>query len=335
MVVMSGRTNLVEGGQRRLKRFERDPNAPNVVPTARDDEVFRLLAEFRYLRTSHIQALTGRSKRTLDKRLALLFHNGYLQRIHPGTEIGAKKNAEYIYRLGRRGAKRLPKYREGGSRLPEPIDPNPLFFTHDMLVVDFLIRARLACENSGGKYRFISQDEYLAQASLHEPKRNPLLLDAPTIKNEHTTPDGLCGIEFREIEKEDGYPKMHFFLEADRGTEPGIRRKKESRGRKLSDVQRKYVVYNDYRVYYSKKEHASAREFPFANFKVAFVTISEDRVENLVHKLRDLVPARPNERPGQRGWLFTSKENLFHSDQSFFDHLWLNGQGDRVSILGH
>ena len=76
-------------------------------------------------------------------------------------------------------------------------------------------------------------------------------------------------------------------------------------------------------------------EFPFANFKVVFVTLSEVRAHNLVNKLIDLVPmSSSDDKPGQRGWLFTHKAALFDTETDFFEHQWLNGQRDRVSILG-
>src|SRR5713226_3536516 len=64
----------------RRPRFRRASEPPAFRLTDDDVEIVRQLARFRFLRSTHIAALVGRSLDRTNDRLNRLFHSGYLDR---------------------------------------------------------------------------------------------------------------------------------------------------------------------------------------------------------------------------------------------------------------
>jgi DNA-binding Lrp family transcriptional regulator len=64
----------------RRPRFRRASEPPAFRLTDDDIEIVRLLARHRFLRSTHIAALVGRSLDAVNGRLNGLFHHGYIDR---------------------------------------------------------------------------------------------------------------------------------------------------------------------------------------------------------------------------------------------------------------
>lgn len=93
---------------RRKRRFVRETPDPFQL-TERDIAFVRLVAEHRFLRSTHLSDLCQAPHKKVCHRLTSLFHAGYLDRpraqFEPFREGGG--SAAMVYGLGNRGARLL------------------------------------------------------------------------------------------------------------------------------------------------------------------------------------------------------------------------------------
>src|SRR5881397_188053 len=96
------------GKRPRNPRFHRASEPPRFRLTDGDLEIIRLLARHRFLRSTHIAALVGRSLDRTNDRLSRLFHAGYIDR--PRAQLDyypTTGSAPMVYALADRGARLL------------------------------------------------------------------------------------------------------------------------------------------------------------------------------------------------------------------------------------
>src|SRR3954470_4720829 len=92
----------------RRPRFRRASEPPPFRLTDEDVEIIRHLARHRFLRSTHIAALVGRSLDRTNDRLKGLFHHGYVDR--PRAQLDyypTSGSAPMVYALADRGARLL------------------------------------------------------------------------------------------------------------------------------------------------------------------------------------------------------------------------------------
>src|SRR5260221_7983580 len=92
----------------RRPRFRRASEPPAFRVTDDDVAIVRLLARHRFLRSTHIAALVGRSLDRTNDRLSKLFHAGYIDR--PRAQLDyypTAGSAPISYALADRGARLL------------------------------------------------------------------------------------------------------------------------------------------------------------------------------------------------------------------------------------
>src|ERR1700674_3578342 len=92
----------------RRPRFVRASEPPPFRLTVDDVEIVRLVARHRFLRSTHIAGLVGRSLDRTNDRLHRLFHAGYLDR--PRAQLDyypTSGSSPYVYALADRGARLL------------------------------------------------------------------------------------------------------------------------------------------------------------------------------------------------------------------------------------
>src|SRR5260370_19690435 len=97
----------------RRPRFRRASEPPPFRLTDPDVEIVRHIARHRFLRSTHIAALVGRSLDRTNDRLERLFHAGYIDR--PRAQLDrfpTSGSAPLFYALSARGA-RLLRARDG------------------------------------------------------------------------------------------------------------------------------------------------------------------------------------------------------------------------------
>jgi hypothetical protein len=294
----------------RLPRYNRAAAPRRFIITIRDRDIIRLVYSHRFLRSSQVVALIGGSRQQVLRRLQLLFHHGYLTRPRAQLEYFTKGGSrEMVYGLGNKGAKLL---RDSGVELhhvrwnEKNQDIGRVYLNHALLVSTILVAFEIACRSSLN-IKFIS--------------RNSLLPDIP-IKwhvgvNQRTSlgvvPDALFCLETRRAAGD--FEREYFFLEADRGTMPVVRK-----DLKQTSMYRKLAAYEA-----TWRNGILDTQFGFHRFRVLLVTTSPDRVASLLMASSSL--------KGGRGlFLFCDRETIIQS-QNIFEVCWIDGKGKTTDLL--
>ena len=272
--------------QKRKPRFKRTPSK-KIEPTARDIEIVSHIFNYRFLRSTHIiSLLEDQSSQRLLRRLGLLYHNGYLDR--PPDQLGrfqAKGSKAIVYALGNKGADlisqefNIPRNKVDWTSKNRTL--SPLFLDHKLLIADVLVSFELACKKRPN-VRLIKPKEILKGVSDEARKKtNPFSWTVNLhYKNNHTSlslllgviPDYVFGLQF--LDQPTGKNKVHFFLEADRGKMPVIRR---GLHKNQSSFYKKMLAYS-----HTHKQGLQTKYFNFKNFRVLTVTTSEERIRTMI-----------------------------------------------------
>lgn len=306
--------------QTRRPRFERAP-IRRMLLTPRDLVILRAVYRHRLLRSTHLVALSGGSRQATLRRLQLLFHHGYLDRPPMQLDWYARGSEPLVYALGNRGAEVLETevwMRRGGIRWDtKNRSLSRVFLHHTLAVAEVMVAFEVACRSHEG-VEFVLPEEVLAGAP--EPTRRLRLpfrwqVEVRWGGKSHrlgVEPDRVFGLRF------EGGPENQrsafFFLEADRGTMPVVRK-----GLVQTSFLRKLLAYQET---WRQGRHKSHLGIP--NFRVLTVTASRERVEHLVEACQSLSGG------GSRLFLFTDQESLGRTD--ILMHEWVNGRSEVVRI---
>ncbi|MGB3345776.1 MAG: replication-relaxation family protein [Candidatus Humimicrobiia bacterium] len=228
--------------KQRYKKFKRSNTPPKIRISETDLKILQDLANYRVLDIRNISALHPKvSKRTIQRRLKLLFHAGFLER--PIQQFSQYKFPSHIiYTLGRKGAKFLfPSKRT--TKWSKKV--KPAFLWHSLMISNFRVILTLALKNKTESKLVNWQEENITDSIYLEGERLPI------------APDGFFTIE----DKDD---LLHFFLEADRSTMEGKRF--------LSKMQAYWQWW---------LEEGHKKKFNISVFRVLTITISKKRKENL------------------------------------------------------
>ena len=286
----------------RLPRFERAPTVAPPQLTERDREIIRRVYRHRFLRSSHICSLVPGSSQQILRRLKLLYHHGYLAR--PRAQIdyyhqGASR--EIVYGLGNKSASVLkPELGEMFRRTPwdeENGSVKRVFLQHALLVSDIMVPIELACRQNG--VRLLTEQDL---ATANQPFRWNVITVGKKLSG---APDRVFALEFKGA---DGIlRRSYFFLEADRGTMPVIRKNLSQ-----TSFYRKLVAYE---ATWTQSLHEKL--LGFHRFRVLTVTTSAKRVESLIEACFKL-------KTGHGLFLFTDAKllaRIFHSWVLFLEKM--------------
>lgn len=200
----------------RRSRMQRTTTGKRIALSERDIEIFRLLARYRYLRSTYIHAFVGGASETrLKERMGDLFHEGYLDRPSQQWEFADARHAPVVYESGRGARQALCAVGEGDGESRRTAPPPHKQFLHTLMTCEALASIELAVRASDC-LRFIAWPEILAKAptatqALNMPLRLPLSSGGSLV------PDAVFGIEYGG---DDARRYRFFALEADRGTMP-------------------------------------------------------------------------------------------------------------------
>jgi hypothetical protein len=284
--------------------------------------IVRQLARHRFLRSTHIAALVGRSLDRTNDRLSKLFHAGYIDR--PRAQLDyypSAGSAPMVYALADRGACLLierdgiafanvewsRKNREAGRP----------FIEHQLEVMDFYVALQCATRNPSD-VRLIHPDELVATFPDQSfAACNPFSL---RVKISHQgamqeiglVPDLVFGLMFA-----DGSRRC-FMVEIDRGTMP-VRRSNLVR----TSFERKMRAYLSA---HAAKQHE--RHFGWKTFRVLTVTTDEHRVQTMKESLRNIHMPRSL---GAQLFLFATRNELSASDPITYG--WQDGEGREISLI--
>jgi DNA-binding Lrp family transcriptional regulator len=290
----------------RLPRFKRIPTVAPIELTERDHDIIRLVHRHRFLRSSQIAALIGGSPQQLLRRLQLLYHHGYLERPRAQIDYYHRGGTRpLIYGLGNKGGTLLKRELGVGSPGVSWGEKNRsvrgIFLEHALLVSDVMVALELACRKEGHiRLSWIDQFPHRHEKGRQRPFQWKVSLQSDIKLG--VIPDRVFALEFPD--QNGGSNRVHFFLEADRGTMP-VTRKHLSQ----TSFRRKLLAYE---ATWSKSIHRT--QFGFNRFRVLVVTTSPKRLTSIIEAAREL----PR---GQGLFLFTDIESLRRSS-SILNHLW-------------
>ncbi len=298
----------------RLPRFQRAHDIAHMQLTERDQHIIRHIHRHRFLRSSHIVALTSGSAQQTLRRLQLLFHHGYLER--PRAQI------DYFHRHGSRplvygiGGK-------GASLLRHELTASPadwqtknhtigrVFLEHALLTADVMVAIELACRQ--GRARLLHSDE-LSMGPTTKP-REPLQWSV-NIGNQTKLgiiPDRVFGLEFPD--QPEDRRRAFYFLEADRATMPVMRQSLAQ-----SSFYRKLLAYE---ATWTQNIHRD--RLGLHRFRVLTVTSSAARVKYLVEACARL-------KRGHGLFLFADADSLRrHADP--FSFPWQTAHAGKTASL--
>ena len=285
----------------RLPRFRRAPEPPAFRLTDDDVEIVRQLARHRFLRSTHIAALVGRSLDRTNDRLSRLFHAGYIDRPRAQLDYYPTSGSfPLVYALADRGARLLierdgidfanvewsRKNREAGRP----------FIEHQLAIVDFYVALQHAMRGRAD-VRLIEPDEIIAALpDRARTARNPFSLKVKVpqrgvVRERGIVPDLVFGLMPR-----DG-SRRYFMVEIDRGTMPVVR----SNFMQTSFEQKMRA----YLIAHAAKQHE--RHFGWKTFRVLTVTTDDHRMRSMMEALQRL---RVPHSPGPSLFFFSMRDEL-------------------------
>src|SRR5215213_7732056 len=260
----------------RRPRFRRASEPPPFRLTDDDVEIIRHIARHRFLRSTHIAALVGRSLDRTNDRLLRLFHAGYVDR--PRAQLDRfpiSGSAPMLYALADRGARLLrqrgdlPSATVAWNRKNRKVQ-RP-FIDHQVEIVDFQVALQRAVSTRAAVRLFFEGEGSAAASRRQERDARPFTLSAQLSQNGivhrvSVVPDLVFALQFAHG------TRHNYAVEIDRGTMPVFRSDLEQ-----TSIARKMQVYL---AAHAAKQHQ--REFAWANFRVLFVTTNEERIETMI-----------------------------------------------------
>ncbi len=227
---------------RKFVRSKEPPGQLRIQP--RDEELFRDLASYRFLDTEQIFALHPAGERNARRRLATLFHMGFLDRPVQQKSF-AKQGMSLIYGLGEKGKEFFVEDFDAPERKQREVTFP--YLQHAMMISHFHSAFVLALRKHEPKEEITRwiQGQDLKEALSREGEKTDLVPDA-----------------YFRTEDEKG--TLNFFVEADQGT--------MTRQRFLEKMK---IYWHWWRIGYCKQTLDVER------FRVLTITPTEERKESL------------------------------------------------------
>lgn len=234
--------------------------------TERDEQVILAVHEYRLLSSQQVEALFFPSSKSnsysrrsaCQRRLQLLFHHGYLDRLQLPLIMGEGRSP-FVYALGKAGATLVASHlnidRERIGWKPKGNQLGPMFLDHSLAINDVRVVVNLLAGRTA--WEVVS---WIDESALRSPDKKEQL---PSYRKNGRLcaiyPDGYFAIKLESL----GQP-AHFFLEVDRATMNNYR------------WQEKVKAYNQFR-----SNGLSERYYGTAKFRVLAITTGQKRLANL------------------------------------------------------
>jgi hypothetical protein len=242
--------------------------------------------------------------------LKLLYHHGYLERPRAQIDYYHQPGSRHIiYGLGNKSWTFLKQELGVAFREVSWDEKNRavgrMFLEHALLVSDVMVAIELACRKRDG-IRLLYEDQ-LALRSERQPfqwrvkRQDGIKLGV--------IPDRVFALEYRD---QNGQPqRVHFFLEADRGTMPVVRS-----GLTQTSFYRKLIAYE---ATWTQKIHQ--RHLGIHRFRVLTVTTIAARVKSLLEACSKL-------KRGHGLFLFADRTVL---EKDLFSAVWRRGKSNETA----
>jgi Replication-relaxation len=309
------------GTRAQWRLFERpeEPRALNL--TQRHLKLLENLARLRLASAEQLAALDGGSGQKVLRSLRTLWEHEYVERLlgQVATRILYKGSLPIIYGLTRPGAWLLRKHgydvrrrvlyetdkqRQAGWR----------FIEHRMDITEFMVRLELACRDRRD-LELVERKDILETAPKTRRDRRVRLTAKVRIGDtrQHLSvdPDEVFGLRPSGVAE-----ASHFMFERDRGEMPIQRRKSKDQ----TYYAKKMLIY-----YEANRVGEHIRELGISNFRVATVTTSPERVNQMIEVQKEMTNGR-----GSNMFLFIDDASLLASNP--LDALWTTGKGTQVRL---
>jgi hypothetical protein len=285
-------------------------------------EIVRQISLHRFVHSTHIAALVGRSVDRTNDRLCRLFHAGYLDR--PRAQLDyypTTGSAPIVYALAARGARLLIERSGAASANIEWSRKNAEagrpFIEHQLEIMDFYVNLQCAARKRSDVQVIHANDLAATLPAPAVTARNPFAL---RVKVSHqgamheigVVPDLAFGLTFS-----DGSRRC-FMVEIDRGTMPVVRADIT-----LTSFERKM---RGYLTAHAAKQHE--RQFGWKTFRVLTVTTDQHRKRSMTEALRQLPLPHG---PGASLFFFATRDELRANDP--LTHTWHDGNGARIKLV--
>jgi hypothetical protein len=306
----------------RRPRFRRASEPPAFRLTDDDLAIIRQLARHRFLRSTHIAALVGRSLDRTNDRLSKLFHTGYIDR--PRAQLDRFPTAglsHFVYALADRGARLLTEH--DGIEFPNPEwsrknrEARRPFIEHQLEIMDFYVGLQRAAHDRAGIGVLHPDDIVAASPKANQKSRDPFALkvklsDRGARRDIGLIPDLAFGLTFADGDR------RFYMVEIDRGTMPIVRR--DLTQTSFEKKMRAYIAAHATRVH--------NRHFGWKTFRVLVVTTDQHRMRSMIEALHQL------HGPGSVGaslFFFATRDELRAADP--LTHAWQDGVGQPQRLI--
>lgn len=311
---------------RRQKRLIRNENPDAFRITARDMDILRYLARFRFLSSAHIVRLVDGSEQQVLRRLRKLFDHGFCER--PRSQIAQlanfhdEGNRPLVYGLATSGSRLLALDGYGAiDRLDWTTKSSRAtndFLVHTLETAEVMIGFEQACREEQAP-RLIDHHAllpYLPEATRSDD--DPFRLDVQVSMQKSREPIEIAVIPDRLFSLFlPNETRLNFALERDRGTMDIWANQLVGK----SSYRRKLLGYWQG---WQADRHTS--RWGFKAFRMLTVTTTDGRVKNMLEAQRRIVGPQ-----GSNMFLFTTLDRLI--GRSPFDPVWISGKGETVTLL--
>ncbi|MGH1407402.1 MAG: replication-relaxation family protein [Rhodomicrobiaceae bacterium] len=259
---------------RRL-RYQRDPQALPHHLTCRDIKILKSIALFKYLTSQQVAHLFNSSRGAINKRLKFLFHHHYLGKL-PGQLSPNLFNSPDIYfiDLNRKASRILAEQSVAllnHQRVKQKI-PKRDYVQHTLLTNDCLI----AFEVSVRKYQgidFLPSHKLLMETLKKKPNRSHPWKVSAFMTEQNLSRTAFPDAAFALFDKRSNKTQL-FLVEADRMTQPLIRRDKQLF--RTSNIKAKLLIYHT-----AWKQGVFRERLGYPATRIIFVTLSAERAKHM------------------------------------------------------
>lgn len=301
--------------------FERPSEPRPFRLTARDLQILENLARLRLASGEQLAALDGGSHQNVSRSLLALWEHDYVERLLGQVEqrVLYKGSFPLIYGLTRPGAWLLRKHGyEVRRRLLYETDKQRRagwrFIEHRVDITEFMVRLELACRDRAD-VELIGRKDIVENAPKTQRDRRVRLFAKVRIDGRHqllsVDPDEIFGL--RGVEEKASY----FMFERDRGEMPIHRCKSKEQ----TYYAKKMLIY-----YEANRVGEHTQELGIPNFRVATVTTTPERVEQMIEAQKEMTDGR-----GSNIFLFIDDATLLKGNP--LEAVWMTGKRNMVRIM--
>jgi hypothetical protein len=306
----------------RRPRFRRAPEPPAFRLTDDDVVIVRQLARYRFLRSTHIAALVGRSIDRTNDRLSRLFHAGYVDRPHAQLDYyPTAGSAPMVYALADRGARLLVdrygidlanvEWSRKNRKAGRP------FIEHQLEIVDFQVDLDRATREREDIRLIHAEEIVAAMPDQLRIRRNPFGLRVKLTHKGTAREVGVVADFVFGLKRRDG-SNYSYMVEIDRGTMPIVRSSIEQTS--FEKKMRAYLTAH------AARQHE--QRFGWKTFRVLTITTDKYRMQSMIDALRRIHVASS---PGASLFLFTTRDAL--RGTSLLSHSWIDGSGREARLM--